>query len=137
MPPITRWFIKTSLVYFVLALLAGLLIAAQGWLPFSLPALFPAYIHLLAGGWLTFLIIGVAVWMFPKFSREHPRGSNRLSWAAYGLLNAGLAARLVAEPLNSARPGGLAGWVLVGSALLQWLGGMAFVANVWMRVKEK
>ncbi len=137
MPPITRWFIKTALVYFVLALLVDLVIAFQGWLPFSLPALFPIYIHLLAEGWLTFLIIGVALWMFPKFSREQPRGSERLNWAAYGLLNAGLLLRIIAEPLNTANPGGVAGWVLVASAVLQWSGGMAFVVNAWPRVKEK
>jgi hypothetical protein len=29
------------------------------------------------------------------------------------------------------------GILLAASALLQWLGGLAFVANTWGRVKEK
>lgn len=137
MPPITRWFIKTALVYFILALLTGLLLSSQSLLPFSMPPLFPIYVHLLVEGWLTFLIIGVVFWMFPKYSREKPRGSDGLGWATYWLLNIGLLIRILVEPLNSTAPGLILGWVLVVSALLQWLGGMAFVINTWARVKEK
>lgn len=137
MPPITRWFIKTSLVYLVLALLTGILIAAQG--PLKLPggALFPVYFHLLAEGWITFLIIGIAFWMFPKFSREKPRGYDSLGWLSYACLQSGLLLRAISEPLNSLHPGQGWGWALVASAILQWLGGMAFFANTWPRVKEK
>jgi hypothetical protein len=30
-----------------------------------------------------------------------------------------------------------AGWLLVTSAILQWLAGMFFFANTWGRIKEK
>ncbi|GAB4528430.1 MAG: hypothetical protein Fur0018_14510 [Anaerolineales bacterium] len=132
MPVITRAFIKAALVYFVLALLTGLLQA----LPVRLPGIFPVYLHLLALGWITQLIFGIALWMFPKFTREAPRRSDRVSWAVFGLLNLGLALRAVAEPWHSAGHR-LAGWLLVVSALLQWLAGLLFVWNVWPRVKEK
>lgn len=139
MPPITRTFIKTGLLYFVTALLASLLVA--GYLPFGLPAwvagLSPVYFHLFMVGWVTHLIIGVAFWMFPKFTKAQPRGSARLAWAVYGLLNSGLLLRVVAEPGQSVQPRPLWGWLLVLSAGLQWLGGVCFVVNTWPRVKEK
>ena len=137
MPAITRWYIKTSLVYFILALIAGLFLAAQNlWKSFlPLIGLFPAYIHLLVEGWITMLIIGVAIWMFPKYSREQPRGNVRLGWASYILLNAGLVLRVISEPVVS--PAAVWGILLIVAALLQWLGGMAFVFNTWSRVKEK
>jgi uncharacterized membrane protein len=141
MPPLTRWFIKTALVYFVLALVTGLLLALQNiWEGLrSISGLFPVYIHLLVQGWITMLIVGVVFWMFPKYTREQPRGSERLGWASYGLLNAGLLLRVVGEPLNASLPSAanLFGMLLAASALLQWLGGLAFVANTWGRVKEK
>ena len=141
MPTLTRWYIKTALVYFVLALIAGLLLEAQKVWDFSLPysGLFPVYIHLLVVGWLTLLILGVAYWMFPKYSRDLPRGSEALGWASYILLNAGLVLRVVSEPLNALAeaPGSFWGISLAVAALLQWLGGMAFVLNTWGRVKEK
>lgn len=139
MPPITRVFIKAALVYFVIALLTGVLLVAAPWLPMPLwiAALNPVYFHLFMVGWVTQLIAGVAYWMFPKFSREEPRGSDRLAWSTFALLNVGLALRIIAEPINSLTPGGVWGYLLATAALLQWLGGVAFVANTWPRVKEK
>ncbi|HRI57982.1 MAG TPA: hypothetical protein PK170_12915 [Anaerolineae bacterium] len=139
MPSITRLFVKTSLVYLVAALLAGFLLALRPLL--ALPALVngltPVYFHLFMVGWVTQLIVGVAYWMFPKWSKELPRGHDVLALATYWLLNAGLLLRVVAEPAQTvdAWPGW--GWLIVAAALLQWLAGLAFVANTWRRVKEK
>jgi hypothetical protein len=139
MPPLTRWFIKASLVCFILALVLGVLLAAQPLftIPLSLTGIFPVYIHLLVFGWITQLIFGVVFWMFPKFSREHPHRSEVSGWVTFGLLNFGLLLRVIGEPLNSQEPGGPGAWLLILSALFQWLSGMVFVTNTWGRVKEK
>lgn len=139
MPPITRLFVKTALAYFVLALLASMLIAIRP-LAAAVPfvgALSPAYFHLFMVGWVTQLIAGVAYWMFPKFTRQRPRGYDGLAWATYWLLNAGLILRVLAEPMQAVNPQPWWGWLVVLAAVLQWLGGLAFVANTWPRVKEK
>jgi len=135
MPPITRTYVKTSLAWFVLALLAGL-IETTGW-PVSVPGLQAVYIHLLVVGWLTQLIFGVATWMFPKFSRGQPRGPEWLLWTVYGLLNGGLLLRAVGEPLLAARPSGLAGSLLAISAVLQLAAGWIYVGLLWPRVRER
>ncbi len=139
MPPITRLFVRTSLLFFVAALVIALLVAVA---PFvSLPPLFsaltPVFFHLFMVGWVTELIVGVAYWMFPKFTREKPRGSDLLAWITYILLNAGLLMRVVAEPANAVWMSTGWGWLLALSACLQWLGGMAFVLNTWPRIKER
>jgi hypothetical protein len=136
MPPLTRWMIKTSLVYLVLALAAGLLVSLRGplglgWVSVGFT---PAYFHLFMVGWISLLIFGVVFWMFPKYSQARPRGNEALGWAVYGLINAGLILRVLGESFG---PGGVWGMVLVLSAVLQWLGGAAFVWNTWNRVKEK
>ncbi|MEK7278695.1 MAG: hypothetical protein AAB427_15195 [Chloroflexota bacterium] len=137
MPPLTRWFVKSALVCFIAALLVGVSIAARALfnLPPVISALQPVYFHLLMVGWITQLIFGVAFWMFPKFSREQPRGSERLGWATFALLNGGLLLRVVGEPLAATQAG--IGWLIALSAVLQWLAGMAFVINSWARVKER
>jgi len=132
MPLLTRTFIKTALVYFVLALLLGILLALHG-----SNSLFPVYIHLLVFGWLTQLIFGVVYWMFPKYSNQLPRGREVLSWVTYGTLNIGLILRAIAEPLQASQASNLFSVLLVLSAILQWFSGVAFVANTWQRVKEK
>jgi cbb3-type cytochrome oxidase subunit 1 len=139
MPRLTRLFIKIGLIYFIVALAMGLLMSAQPLL--GLPPFFgtlrPVQLHLLMVGWVTQLIIGVVYWMFPKESRERPRGSETLAWSVLWLLNAGLIIRTIFEPLIVARPDLNAGWMLALSALLQVAAGWAFVFNTWRRVKER
>lgn len=136
MPKLTRWFLKTGLVCLVAALLVGLLLSARTiW---SLPAVVagfgPVYFHLFMVGWVTQLIFGIVYWLFPRYSKEQPRGRAWLGWASYLFLNAGLLLRVIGEPLNALRSGGIWGWFLLVSALLQWLAALAFVANSWPRV---
>ena len=139
MPVLTRWFVKSSLVYFIAALVLGVAQTAQAPLHLA-PGLVvagPVYVHLLVVGWITQMIFGVAYWMFPRHSKDTPRGSDRLALTAYVCLNAGLLLRVIAEPAATLHPGTAFGPALGGSALLQWLGGMAFVVNTWARVKER
>ncbi len=132
MPLLTRTFIKTALLYLAFALLLGILLTlrvSNGFLP--------VYIHLLVFGWLTQLIFGVVYWMFPKYSTEKPHGHESLGWSTYALLNIGLILRAIAEPLQALKASSLFGTILVLSAILQWLSGVAFILNSWPRVKEK
>jgi len=86
---------------------------------------------------LTQLIFGVALWMFPPWSRARPRGPDGASWACYALLNGGLLLRLVAEPLNSYHATPVLGWTLVLAAVAQVLAVWIFVALAWPRVRAK
>ena len=135
-PPLTRWFVKAALLYFIAALLLGILLQAE---PVrALPVLqvaWPAYVHILVVGWLTQLIFGVAYWLFPRYSAEQPRGSDQLGWASLVLLNVGLLLRITGEPMSAL--GHQVGGLLVVSAVAQFLAGVAFVANTWPRIKER
>jgi hypothetical protein len=133
MPTLTRWFIRTSLVYLIAALALGVAL----WLNLPVTSLQPVYLHLLMLGWIGQLIFGVVFWMFPKYSAARPRGDERLGWATYVLLNAGLVLRAIGEPLAAAQPQLGAGWLLAVAAVLLWLAGALFVVNTWARVKEK
>lgn len=133
MPALARYAVRTSLVYLLAALLVGVALVAFP----QVPGLTPVYFHLFMVGWVTQFIMGVAFWMFPKFTRERPRGSPALGWVVYGLLNLGLLLRAVGEPLTAGAGGERWGWLLVASALLQWLAGMGFIGNTWLRIKER
>jgi heme/copper-type cytochrome/quinol oxidase subunit 1 len=127
-----------SLIFFVIALLLGILVAAQA--PFKvaapLNAFSPVFFHLFMVGWVAQLIFGVVFWMFPKYSKERPRGNERLGWIVFWLLNVGLVLRMLGEPAQVINPELAWGWMLAISAVFQWLAGLFFVINTWGRVKE-
>jgi hypothetical protein len=137
MPRLTRFFIKTAMIYLAAALLLGAVLAARSvWtLPTWMGGFGPIYFHAFLVGWVTQLIFGVVFWLFPVQDKVRPRGSESLGWATYILLNVGLALRVIAEPIQVARPHPFWGWLLVLSALLQWLAGIGFVINSWRRVQ--
>jgi hypothetical protein len=135
-PTLTRWMVKAGLLWLVAALLLG--IAMQLPMAASVPSLqvaWPTYLHLLVVGWLTQLIFGVAFWLFPRYSAERPRGSDRLGWATFFLLNLGLVLRLLGEPRRAL--GGDAHVSLVVSSVAQLLAVWIFVLNTWPRVRER
>lgn len=136
MPTLTRWFIRSALVYLVIALFLEVLQAGSSLWGWNLPGVFQVYVHLFVVGWLTLMIFGVAYWMFPKYSRDKPRRSEPAGWAVFVLINLGLVLRAISEPLIGPPSGSIWGWVLAFSAICQWLAGMLFVVNTWARVKE-
>jgi hypothetical protein len=138
MPLLTRWYIKSSILYFVVAALVAVALALSRLveLPGFIGRLGPVYFHLFMVGWVTQMIFGVIFWMFPIITREQPRGNERVAWAIFVLLNGGLWLRIVSEPFVTGN-GGVLGWLLVGSAVCQWLAGVLFVTQTWPRVRDR
>lgn len=137
MPPLTRWFIKTALVYLVLSLIAGVLTVAGPVIPPLQPAasLTTLYLQVLIIGWITQLIFGVAYWMFPIYTREVPRGRPFVGRLSYVLLNAGLILRVGVDVLLVLDAASSVRWVTGVAALLLFASAAAFVLNIWFRVK--
>lgn len=140
MPKVIRFYVKTALVYFVGALVLGLIVATRAFvdLPAFLQQIRPVYFHLFMVGWITQLIMGVSIWMFPSFSSDSRFGPEEVIWTAYGALNAGLALRFVCEPLiHIDRTNVLAGVGLLVSSVLQVLAAACYIYLIWPRVKAK
>jgi hypothetical protein len=139
MPTLSRWFIKAGMIYFVIGLLMGALLLAQPALGWSSrwQVLRPVYLHFLFIGWVTQIIMGVGYWMFPKLSKERPRGSEKLGWGVFVLLNVGLILRAIGEPAMVLAPQAAFGWMLAIASLCLLLAGWGFIANTWGRIKER
>jgi hypothetical protein len=136
-PPLSRWCVRAALVYLVGGMGMGawmLVVEARRGHPPAPP--WPSlHAHLLLVGFLLMLVFGVAFWMFPKVGGGRPRRG--AGWAAFGLVNAGLLLRLLAEPQADAARGPLAWRVLLGvAAVLPALGAVAFAAGIWPRVRS-
>jgi hypothetical protein len=126
-------------VYLTVSLLVGVALTAQRAvrLPAVVEALMPVYFHLFIVGWVTQMIFGVAYWMFPRISKESPRGWDGLALVTYVAQNVGLIARAVVEPILALRPAPVWAVTLILSAVLQWIGALVFAANTWRRVRAR
>lgn len=131
MPRVSVWFVRAALVHLALGFTAGaVLLAGKGvpLVPGIAPRLRPAHMEFLLVGWTIQLVMGVAIWIFPRFRlSELAYGRMWAAWLAFVLLNAGV--WLVA----------LSGWLAPGAALggrlLEIAAAAAFVANLWGRVR--
>lgn len=140
MPKITRWHLKIGLIYFIASLFLAVLFRLQ---PFTsitpqIHTFRPVYYHMLMVGWMTQIIIGVSIWMFPRLTRENPRGSEVLNWLTFYCLNIGLLLRIASEPFISlGSPSHLFSYLLFFSGILQWLAAISYATNIWRRIKPK
>lgn len=139
MPTLSRVLLRLGFAHLVAALALAALEAAgrAGLGPPALATLRPVWIHLLVVGWATQIIFGVAHWMFPRASRERPRGREAPLAAACAGLNVGLVLRALAEPLAALRPAALWGDLLLAAGLLQWAALVVLAAGLWPRVRGR
>jgi len=136
MPKVTRWFIKAGILYFIL----GVLLAIVAELPAvnTRALLLPVYWHMLVIGWITQVIMGVSIWMFPRKQRDKKKRESVLCWLAFWLLNSGLVLRFLSEPFIPLVQNSFAITALVLiSSVLQVFGILFYVAEIWPRLQSR
>ncbi len=139
MPPVTRALVLVALLDLVLAQGLALVESAAlaGWIPAAWTALRPARIHLFVVGFVSQLIFAVAHWLFPPRAGPRPRGREGQAALAGGLLQVGLAFRVVAEPLARLRADGPWSGLLGVAAGIQWVAMLLFVLHLAPRLRRR
>lgn len=134
MTAVSRLFIRTALLSFLLGMLGGsaflLYKAATG--QQAPPALIVIHTHLLTVGFLVNMVIGVAYWMFPRPSGIPARDVPAL--VMYWGLNGGLLLRFVTESFAEPVGSELFRLGLALSAVFQATASIIFVGIIWGRV---
>lgn len=136
MPRITRLFIKSGIIYFLL----GITLAFLAELPAvsTSALLLPVYWHMIVIGWITQVIMGVSIWMFPRKQRGKRKEETLPANAAFWCLNSGLLLRFLAEPFLPFFHSET--WivsVIVISSVLQISAVVFYTAEIWPRVRPK
>lgn len=135
MPRISRFFIKTGLIYFLVAIIFRLLLDVFQILPAFI--LRPLFWHALMLGWITQIIMGVSMWMFPGRTKEEGFEAQKLAWLTYICLNSGLVLRFISSPLVSFYHQTFWEIILAASAVLLLGAIIFFVMELWPRVMSK
>lgn len=130
MPRLSVWYIRAALVYLFVGFTWGALMLANLGLRFFPQAwqLLPSHVEFLLTGWIVQLAFGTAFWILPRFMTRPFHGNEKLGWAAFFCLNAGI---LVAAA--SSLTGGAI--LLAAGRTIEALGIGMFVWTVWRRVK--
>lgn len=136
MPKITRWFIKSGMIYFFMGLLLAIVAEFPTIKTGSL--LLPVYWHMIVIGWITQVIMGVSIWMFPRKKRDRRKEVSLSAKLAFWFLNTGLILRFLSEPFIPFFEDDLliVATVLI-SSVLQVAAVLFFVMEIWPRVQPK
>lgn len=128
MPRLSVWFVRASLIYFLLGFTFGALILAEKGISYYplVWILFPIHIEFLFVGWFAQLAMGVAFWILPRFSTGQPRGNENLVQLSFVLINMGI----ILTVLNFWLPPA----TLIGRAV-EASAGILFAIGLWRRVK--
>jgi len=131
-----RLLVKTSIFYLIIGVLLGVFIqlgyrySALKW-----ALLFrTTHVHLLLIGFVLQMIMGIAVWMFPR-RKEPPYWTPELQGTVlYVILNLGIITRTVGEPFRNRW--GWAYWLWTIGSITQLIAIFYFITLVYPRIRK-
>ena len=130
-----RWMIKTSLIYLFLGVSIGFLTFLSGRIPelALISSWRTVHVHLILVGSVIQIIMGVALWMFPR--RKEPPGwtTEREGMTLYVGFNAGTVVRSLFEPF--AQSGHWPYSLALSGMGLQILSLLYFLVLVFQRIR--
>jgi uncharacterized protein involved in response to NO len=137
MHSLVRRFIKTGIIFLVTGLLLG------GWMMvrrefggvYPSRYLLSAHTHLIAVGFVMQMILGVALWLFPRPAAGDTRYDPRLATAAWWLVSTGTAVRAVTEIVRDSSMHPSLRWGIVLSGAAQIVGISLFFYTMWTRIR--
>jgi heme/copper-type cytochrome/quinol oxidase subunit 1 len=137
MHSLVRRYIKTAIAFLIVGLLIGGWMIVQRELGRRPPSQYQvsAHTHTLFVGFVMMMILGVALWLFPRPEKSDTRYRPALVGAAYWLLTVGTAARTIGELLRPTLAGGFVRWLVVLSGFAQIAGLLLFFYTMWSRIR--
>ena len=99
MHSLVRRYLKTAIVFLGVGLAIGIWMMAERELIGRFPGAYEtsAHTHAILVGFVMMMILGVALWLFPRPARDDTRYEPRIAETAYWLLTLGTAARVGGE----------------------------------------
>jgi heme/copper-type cytochrome/quinol oxidase subunit 1 len=134
---LVRRYIKTAIFFLAIGLGLGGWMMVQRELYQSYPSSYmaSAHTHALLVGFMMMMILGVALWLFPRPDKSDERYRPANAEVAYWLLAVGTAGRIVGELLRPAISAGWLRWAVVLLAFAQIAGILLFFHTMWGRIR--
>ena len=134
---LVRRFIKTGILFLGAGIVLGAYMLARReiWGVWPNPYLVSAHAHAILAGFVLYLILGVALWLFPRAERGDARYRPGRIAAAYWLLTAATVARVGAEASRAWTSQPWQPWLIVGGGLGQAAGIGLYFWTMWSRIR--
>lgn len=134
---LVRRFIKTGIAFLFSGLTLGAWLLVQRDLlgRWPDPYLVSAHAHAVLVGFVLFLILGVALWLFPRAAKDDTRYTPGRAAAAYWILLVATTSRFVAEAARAWSDAPALGWIVVAGGLGQIAGLAVYFWTMWGRIR--
>ncbi len=132
-----RYFVKTSLAFLMIGILAGLHMSFSKYVSgigYS-QEFVSAHTHIILVGSVMMMIMGVALWFFPRAEKNDKKYNPDLIWVTYWMITIATALRFVMQVIASYF---YISWVNVSVAIfssLQVLAMILFFYSIWGRIR--
>jgi hypothetical protein len=136
--PLVRRFLKTAIAFLAAGLLVGVWLSAWrhfGFLEDHYPSV-SAHTHLLLVGFVMMMIMGVALWMFPRPAAQDSHYRPERMELVYWLLATAVPVRAASEILSSWTTARLPHLVAFAASLVEVLAILLFFVNLWPRIRS-
>lgn len=132
-----RYFIKTSLAFLFVGIATGLYMSVMrhllGWgLP---PDLISAHAHVILVGTVMMMIMGVALWLFPKAPAEDTRYNPELIRVAYWIITLATAVRFLAQTTVAFIEARELRWIIAAASFFQVAAFGLYAFSMWGRIR--
>lgn len=134
---LVRRFIKTGIAFLFAGIVLGgyMLVRRELYGEWPHPYLVSAHAHAVLVGFVLFLILGVALWLFPRAEKGDTHYRPERVEAAYWLLAAATGARFLAEAARAWSEARWLAWLVVIGGMGQTAGLSLYFWTMWTRIR--
>jgi heme/copper-type cytochrome/quinol oxidase subunit 1 len=134
---LVRRYIKTAILVLGVGLVLGGWMMVRRELANAAPSSYmvSAHTHAIFVGFVMMMILGVALWMFPRPEKGDTRYSPRAAEGAYWLVTIGTAGRIAGELARQQVGSPALRWTVMLCGLAQVAGIALFFVNMWPRIR--
>ncbi|GMU95926.1 cbb3-type cytochrome c oxidase subunit I [Ignavibacterium album] len=132
-----RYFIKTSVIFLIVGILTGLYMSFSKYLlniGYS-QELISAHTHLILVGSVMMMIMGVALWFFPRADKEDKRYNPDLILISYWLMTIGTSLRFIFQVSANFVISEILKTLIALSSILQVVAMIFFFYSMWGRIR--
>lgn len=132
-----RYFIKTSVIFLIIGILTGLYMSVSKYV-FKIgysQELISAHTHLILVGSVMMMIMGVALWFFPRAEKNDKKYNPNLILITYWVMTIGTSLRFIFQVVANFLVSNLIQYLIAISSALQVVAMILFFYSMWGRIR--